>query len=50
MNPVNSARRVCFRQGETAADQAEGDAELATYLSGQRQTASNNRDDLETAV
>uniref|UniRef100_H3D532 Diacylglycerol kinase n=1 Tax=Tetraodon nigroviridis TaxID=99883 RepID=H3D532_TETNG len=37
-------------QGKTAADQAEGDAELATFLSGQRQTSSNNRDDLETAV
>ncbi|TWW64865.1 Diacylglycerol kinase iota [Takifugu flavidus] len=37
-------------QGKTAADQADGDAELATYLSGQRHPSSNNRDDLETAV
>lgn len=47
---LNSPHRVWLQQGKTAADQAGGDVELTTYLSGQRQTSSNNREDLETAV
>ncbi|XP_051275799.1 diacylglycerol kinase iota isoform X3 [Dicentrarchus labrax] len=37
-------------QGKTPADQAEGDSELATYLSAQQHTSSTTREDLETAV
>ncbi|KAE8281251.1 Diacylglycerol kinase iota [Larimichthys crocea] len=37
-------------QGKTPADQAEGDPELASYLSNQQHTSSANREDLETAV
>ncbi|KAI3366331.1 hypothetical protein L3Q82_000493 [Scortum barcoo] len=36
-------------QGKTPAEQAEGDSELATYLSGQQHSAAP-REDLETAV
>uniref|UniRef100_A0AAQ5YAE8 Diacylglycerol kinase n=1 Tax=Amphiprion ocellaris TaxID=80972 RepID=A0AAQ5YAE8_AMPOC len=36
-------------QGKTPAEQAEGDSELATYLSSQ-QSSSGNHEDLETAV
>lgn len=41
---------VCFHQGKTAADQAQGDSELATYLSTQQHTSAAPREDLETAV
>uniref|UniRef100_A0A3B4UTR9 Uncharacterized protein n=1 Tax=Seriola dumerili TaxID=41447 RepID=A0A3B4UTR9_SERDU len=37
-------------QGKTPADQAEGDSELATYLSAQQNTSSTTQEDLETAV
>lgn len=37
-------------QGKTPADQAEGDSELATYLSAQKHTPSTPHEDLETAV
>nr|XP_020464249.1 diacylglycerol kinase iota-like isoform X4 [Monopterus albus] len=36
-------------QGKTPADQAEGDSELATYLSSQQQSSAT-QEDLETAV
>lgn len=39
----------CVHQGKTPADQAEGDSELATYLSTKDQDSSA-REDLETAV
>lgn len=41
---------VFVHKGKTPADQAEGDSELATYLSTQQHTSSVNREDLETAV
>ncbi|KAG7215127.1 hypothetical protein INR49_008273 [Caranx melampygus] len=37
-------------QGKTPANQAEGDSELATYLSVQQNTSSTTQEDLETAV
>uniref|UniRef100_A0A7N8YFR3 Diacylglycerol kinase n=1 Tax=Mastacembelus armatus TaxID=205130 RepID=A0A7N8YFR3_9TELE len=37
-------------QGQTPVDQAEGDSELATYLSTQQQSSSATHEDLETAV
>lgn len=37
-------------QGKTPAEQAEGDSELATYLSTQQHTTSAPHEDLETAV
>lgn len=37
-------------QGKTPADQAEGDSELATYLSTQKHPSSTTNEDLETAV
>lgn len=37
-------------QGKTPADQAEGDSELATYLSGPQHSSPTPKDDLETAV
>ncbi|KAG8005514.1 Diacylglycerol kinase zeta [Nibea albiflora] len=39
-----------LQQGEDEPDQAEGDSELASYLSTQQHTSSANREDLETAV
>lgn len=41
---------VCVHQGKTPADQAEGDSELATYLSAQQHASSAPHEDLETAV
>ncbi|XP_061571101.1 diacylglycerol kinase iota isoform X2 [Cololabis saira] len=37
-------------QGKTAADKADGDFELASYLSSQQNTSSSTHEDLETAV
>lgn len=39
----------CVPQGKTPAGQAEGDSELATYLSAQHSSSATN-EDLETAV
>lgn len=41
---------MCLHQGKTPADQAEGDSELATYLSTQKHPSSTTNEDLETAV
>lgn len=41
---------MCLHQGKTPADQADGDSELATYLSTQKHPSSTTNEDLETAV
>ncbi|KAM6961658.1 diacylglycerol kinase iota isoform 2-T2 [Tautogolabrus adspersus] len=44
-----SLQKTNFR-GKTPAEEAEGDSELATYLSAQQNTSSAPHEDLETAV
>lgn len=41
---------LCVHKGKTPADQAQGDSELATYLSTQQHAPSTTHEDLETAV